>query len=364
MGNINFMSGRRSKGSLPPHLEEKKGNYYYVVKIHGKPIWYSLKTRDVSIALKKWAELEGNLIKSRNSFLPNVNINSNEITFSSLCERYIKEVTGYKAERTQKDEKRIIGFLIKQFGEKILSNITRQDIIRYHDSLRATPYEANHRLAVLHHIFGKAVDWGYAEINHADKIKRFKQKKHKLRLTPEILFEKIFPNAVLKLKIAIMLGFNLAQHEKEVKNIKWSNIDFNKRIIEFVRAKTDEPLLIHINEPLYQFLCYLKSKRSSIADHLIYHYDNENKKFVPYKSFRRLWRNSLIKAGFKPGEYKFKELRHLANTCMKSKGITVDKRMAVTGHTDIASNEVYTHKIVEDSIDATRSLEVYRPAKF
>lgn len=296
MGNINFMSGRRSKGSLPPHLEEKKGNYYYVVKIHGKPIWYSLKTRDVSIALKKWAELEGNLIKSRNSFLPSVNISSNEITFSSLCERYIKEVTGYKAERTQKDEKRIIGFLIKQFGEKILSNITRQDIIRYHDSLRAIPYEANHRLAVLHHIFGKAVDWGY--------------------------------------------------------------------IVEFVRAKTDEPLLIHINEPLYQFLCYLKSKRSSIADHLIYHYDNENKKFVPYKSFRRLWRNSLIKAGFKPGEYKFKELRHLANTCMKSKGITVDKRMAVTGHTDIASNEVYTHKIVEDSIDATRSLEVYRPAKF
>lgn len=32
MGNINFMSGRRSKGALPPHLEEKKGNYYYVVK--------------------------------------------------------------------------------------------------------------------------------------------------------------------------------------------------------------------------------------------------------------------------------------------------------------------------------------------
>jgi integrase len=363
MDNIEFMSGKRRNSSLPPHLEEKRGNYYYVIKIHGKPKWYSLQTRDISVALKKWAELEGHLLKSKNSLLPHVN-NDNKIVFSVLCERYQKEVTAHKSERTQKDEKRFIAFLVKQFGDKIVSDISRQEIIRYHDSLRATPYEANHRLAVLHHILGKAVDWGFIENNCTDNIKRFKQQRHKLKLTPEILFEQIYPNADLKLKAAIMLGFFLAQHEKEVKNIQWSNIDLDKRKVEFIRKKTGESLVIHINETLYQFLCYLKSQRSIVTKYVIYHYDFKNNKFVPYRSFISLWRKALMKAGFKHGEYKFKELRHLANTCMKGAGITVDKRMAVTGHTDIKSNEIYTHKVVEDSIAATNSLNVFRPAKF
>jgi len=360
--NNKIMGGRRVRGNLPQHLELKKDWYYYVITIRGKAKWYPLQTKDVSVALKKWATLEAELRKRKNVSIPV--LNGNGMLFKDLWKEYKEKIHKHKSEKTKQEELRIIELLFKEFGNERISEITKPKIIRYHDSLKATPFEANRRLSLIRHMLRKAAEWGDIETNPAVEIEKFEEKKHKLKLTTEILFEKMYPNADIKLKTAIMLGFHLAQHENEVKGIKWSEIDFDKREIKLIRKKTDKEIVIHINETLYQFLCYLKSKRSSIADYLIYHYDYENKKFVPYKSFKSLWKKALIKAGLAPGDYKFKELRHLANTSMKDAGITVDKRMAVTGHTNIASNEVYTHKTVGDSIDAARSLEKFRPAKF
>ncbi len=73
---------------------------------------------------------------------------------------------------------------------------------------------------------------------------------------------------------------------------------------------------------------------------------------------------ALQEAGYQKGEYKFKEIRHLANTCMKNHNITADKRMAMTGHRSIASNEGYTHPTGSDTVDASRVLGMYLPEKF
>ncbi len=362
MNNINIMSGRRNKGNLPQHLEEKKGWYYYVVTINNKTKWYTLQTKDIKIALERWAILEGKL-REKKFILPD--INSKSILFSDFWIEYEKDIHRHKSERTKRDEQRLIKFLLQEFGNKRITEITEGEITRYRDKLRATPYEANHRLKLFRHIFSIAKEWDYLDYNPVAEVKLLEiANNFKLRLTTDILFEKIYPSADIKLKTAIMLGFHLSQHEKEVKGLRWSNINFEKREIKFIREKTGVEIVIHVNEALYQFLCYLKSKRSSIADYLIFHYDYENKKFVPYKSFKSLWKKALIKAGLKPGDYKFKELRHLANTAMKDAGISTDKRMAVTGHTSVAANQIYTHKTVGDSIDAAKSLERFRPAKF
>ncbi|OPY72520.1 MAG: Phage integrase family protein [Syntrophorhabdus sp. PtaU1.Bin050] len=211
------------------------------------------------------------------------------------------------------------------------------------------PNEANRRLALLHHILQKAVDWGYLTTNLADRIKKFKEKRHKLKLTKEILFEKIYPVADEMLKRAIMLAFHLVQHENEIKHLKWNEFRLNTHVVEFIRQKTDEPIVINFSENpiLTAYMEHVKGRRENLCPYIIHHQTEKGRK--PYSSFRSMWNRALTKAGYNEGEFKFKEIRHLANTTMKDHSITADKRKGMTGHQSTAANEIYTHPTPTDT---------------
>ena len=85
---------------------------------------------------------------------------------------------------------------------------------------------------------------------------------------------------------------------------------------------------------------------------------------MPYNHFRSMWLKALEEAGYESGTFKFKEIRHLANTLMKDANISVDKRRAMTGHKTIQANEVYTHVSGTDTIEAGQALSNYKPDSF
>ena len=85
---------------------------------------------------------------------------------------------------------------------------------------------------------------------------------------------------------------------------------------------------------------------------------------MPYNHFRSLWLDALDKAGYKVGDFKFKEIRHLANTLLKDANIIAEKRMAMTGHTTVEANEQYTHPTGSDTIDSGIALSKFTPDKF
>jgi integrase len=213
-------------------------------------------------------------------------------------------------------------------------------------------------------LFQKALDWGYLTVNQADSIKKFKEKKHKLRLTASILFKEIYPKATPSLKKAIMLAFHLVQHENEIKNLQWKHFDLEKHVVTFTRRKTDEDIVINYsqNAVLVAFLKLLKASRRDLSPYLISRHSKRG--WVPYDHFRSMWLAALDKAGYKSGEFMFKEMRHLANTLMKDANITADKRMAMTGHKTILANEVYTHASGTDTIEAGKALSRYKPDEY
>jgi integrase len=359
--------GRRRKHhkNFPPHLQIKKGRFYYVVMLRGKPRWFPLKTSDEGEALKRWAEVESELNSSSKFDLSEIELETDtRITFSVLKKRYIAEEITDKADSTQGDDRRRADVLEAKFGKTWVHKMTRQEIIRYHDSLRAVPYEANRRLSLLHHMLRKAKDWGYLTVNPADGIERFKEKRHKLKLTVDVLFNKIYPVADEMLKRAIMLGFHLVQHEMEVKRLEWSNFDLEARTVAFTRQKADADIPINFSEDtmLVRYMEHLKAHRKDLSPYLIYYHTKVG--FRSYASFRSMWERALVNAKYEKGSFQFKEIRHLANTTMKDEGITADKRKGMTGHKTAAANEIYTHPTAKDTLDASRALGDYGPSEF
>lgn len=166
------------------------------------------------------------------------------------------------------------------------------------------------------------------------------------------------------LKRAIMLAFHLVQHENEIKKLQWKDFDFQKKEVRFIRQKTNEDIVINFsqNHALNMFLDHIRSTRKELSPYVICY--ASKKGWQPYSSFKTLWHKALKNAGYEKGQFKFKEIRHLSNTCMKDAGITADKRKAMTGHSSIATNEIYTHKTATDTMDASRALGRYCPENF
>lgn len=174
---------RKHNKNYPLHLHFKAGKFYFVVRLNGKNKWFPLKTSDESEALKRWAEIESALRQKFGFNASQIEAQTKDkITLADLAERYLNEISITKARKSQLNEKRMIKIIIKQFGNVYVHKLTRQELIRWHDSMRSIPYEANRRLALLRHMLQKALDWGYLTVNPADKIKKYKEKRHKLHL--------------------------------------------------------------------------------------------------------------------------------------------------------------------------------------
>lgn len=85
-------------------------------------------------------------------------------TMSDLMDRYLIEIVPTKAPRTQRDNATELKNLRLSFGDFLPDEITAQDIYKYLDG-RGAPVRANREIAVLSHLFKKAIRWGAAKQN-------------------------------------------------------------------------------------------------------------------------------------------------------------------------------------------------------
>lgn len=85
-------------------------------------------------------------------------------TLDTIMDRYLREVVPEKAPRTQLDNQRELGNLRASFGRFEPDAVTAQDIYTYLDG-RTGKVRANREIALLGHIYKKAIRWGAATRN-------------------------------------------------------------------------------------------------------------------------------------------------------------------------------------------------------
>ena len=151
---------RRHDRHLPERMYLRSGTYYFVH--YGSNKWVNLG-RDYVKAMAHYAGIRGPM--------------GPLITMADVIDRYVGEVAPTKAKRTYKDNLKEARYLRAAFGRLRPEDVRPKTIYAYIDERgRKSETRANRELALLSHMFTKAIRWGVVEANPCKGVERFKEK--------------------------------------------------------------------------------------------------------------------------------------------------------------------------------------------
>lgn len=142
--------------------------------------------------------------------------------------------------------------VVPQLGSKRVEDITPADIERLHRRMRATPYQANRALTVLHHAFNQAERWGWRQqgTNPTAHIDRYPEKRRgatkDVMLTSTQMAELLAaidaeeragtdPIACAAIRFTFWTGWRI---ESEVLRLEWYNLDLDVGSAKLIKTKT------------------------------------------------------------------------------------------------------------------------------
>lgn len=170
-------------------------------------------------------------------------------TVSDLCERYFEEhVLVHNKANTAKEFRRLIDArIIPALGMMKVTQLSRQDVIKLHLSMKGTPRQANLTLAVLSKALNLAELWELREenTNPCRLIKKYPERKRERYLSEDELTKlgremdkslkagKESKDVVNALRLLAFSGCRLG----EVLSLKWEHVDLENGLIVLPDAK-------------------------------------------------------------------------------------------------------------------------------
>jgi integrase len=179
------------------------------------------------------------------------------------------------------------------------------------------------------------------------------------------------------LNAVVTLALNTALRKNEIRTLRWSQIDFEKRTITVGRAKTQagSGRVIPLNQPAFGALVKWAGRLvESKAEDYVFpaceaagiereHPDKERiDPSRPIKSWRSAWRAALKRAAL---QIRFHDLRHTCITKLAESQASEHTLMAIAGHVSRTMIEHYSHIRMEakraalDAIAAQPSQPVF-----
>lgn len=222
---------RASKLDLPPRVYLKHGAYYHVTRENK---WVRLST-DRAEACAKWAKLQG--IDDAPSG-----------TVGELIRRYLTEVSPLKSERSKHDDESAAQLLIAVFGDMAPAELQPTHVAGYLDRRGAkAPTRANREIALLSHVFTKAIRWGLLERNPCRGVERLPEKKRERYVTDDE-FDRCRAAAGEPIATMMDLALLTAMRQEDMLSLKLSNLTDDG--IDHVQAKTGTRLVISWTDEL------------------------------------------------------------------------------------------------------------------
>lgn len=233
---------KKANRNLPPRMKIrirtlKSGKqwigYYYDGRENGKRKEIPLGT-DLEEAKVKWAEYEKKSVP--------VKIRKKN-TLGYLFDLYLERIAPQKSPRTQSDYKDEINQLRKVFEDAPINAIKPQHIAQYRDA-RTAKVRANREMARLSHIYNTAIEWGMAETNPVQGVRKNKEKPRDYYAEDEV-FEAVLKHASSELKDIMGIAYLTGQRPADVIKVKVKDITQDHLLIG--QNKTGHKLRIKLN---------------------------------------------------------------------------------------------------------------------
>jgi integrase len=281
---------------------------------------------------------------------------------------------GTAAEATIRKYRQVVGDFTGHLGRKAdarLEAITPADFISFRDYLLAggrTPQTVNQLVRkVLAAPFTLAVKLGQIPTNPLVAIAPLRTAEGEKGVFSPEQVARLVEVADGDWKGVILTGYYTGARLQDVTNLKWSNVDLEKRLISFKAKKTKTMVLVTIHQDLEDHLLTLKS-----AD------DPQSPVFPTVAgqagpgrnglsmTFKRIMavagiesataRERAGQAGRSLSALSFHSLRHSFNSALANAGVSQELRQKLTGHASALVNSRYTHHEIETLRQAVEAI--------
>lgn len=278
--------------------------------------------------------------------------------------KYLDRLKGEGGKDLKMKRQRLDLHLVPFFGDFPLGKISGFDIERYKHlrqkeavSVRprgktivraadkittAKPSTINRELAVLSHLFNKAVEWGWMDRRPA-KITRFAEGQGRItyltvdQITRLVECAKADGNA--QIYPFIVIGLETAMRKSEILSIRREDIDLQRRVVFIPKAKAgarEQPITDHLGEFLASYAAALQPGNPWL-------FPSPGAKAGHTVDVRKPFRRVVTAAGLDPDQILRHTLRHTAITHLVQAGVDLPTVKRISGHKTLAMVERYAH---------------------
>ena len=208
---------------------------------------------------------------------------------------------------------------------RYISEITTKAIEEYKARRLETvkPATVNTELALLKHMFTKAIEWGYVKQNPAKPVKLLKEPPGRLRyLTPEEL-TRLLDACAPHLRPIVLMAVHTGMRRREILSLRWTDADLRKRTITLTKTKNNERRTIPINTLLADALRALP--RHVESPFLFCDRDGH-----PYDRIDNGFRGACKRVGIV--DFRFHDLRHTFASHLIMRGANLRSVQELLGH--------------------------------
>ena len=299
----------------------------------------------------------------------------NPIAFQEVAEKLLQEWDERHqrkdlADKTFREYSIWLNVLIREFGDRILCQLNRNEIESFRNdlALKYSNITANKYLSVIKKVFQQGLVLKAVVEDPAQEISYLSEKDHERNrfILPHDLDNIIKATQQTRAKFylpaIIYLGAEHGASKQEILSLQWSKIDFDFKgigLINFFRTKNKkertEFLMPRTKKSLLEWkahLEYMRHRRKIVeinSDHVFCHLNG-----TPLKCFNRAWWKVLNIAGIE--DFHFHDLRHTFCSNLILAGASLKDAKELIGHEDITMTDRYTHLTLQHHLSKQKQL--------
>jgi len=344
-----LLKGRSALGKNSKRWNYGFGAVYLRKTNHGKKRWYidyrangkriRQVVKDAQTRAQAMLVLQEKVAEVFNNE-HNSGMKEKKIKFYELADIYLNDYAKINKKSWRDDKYRIVAHMKPFFGNFELQEVTSLLIEKYRaERLKTgvTKSTVNRETTIMKKMFNLAMDWNLADKNPVLKVKLFSEKDtQKERLLTEEEEVKLLAESPDYLKPILIIALNTGMRRGEILNLKWSQVDLNKRHIKVEHTKGGKNRIIPINDVLHQELLRVKDLKGK-SNHVFPNPETGR----PFTEVKKSFKNACKRAGIH--DLRFHDLRHTFATRLIESGADLITVRDLLGHFSVIVTQRYTH---------------------
>jgi integrase len=330
----------------------KRGNIYWIryAGLDGKMLYESSCS-------SKFRDAETLLIKRKQTVKEGKQPEIKKIAHHSFKELAVEYSKWAERQRSFNSKRRLILQVVGVFGNLPLRNFSTKLIEQYQTEklqIGNRPATVNRHLALIKHMFTKAVEWDMVEDEALKRVRRVKllqENNRRLRFLSKEECRELINACSPEIKPIVITALNTGMRKGEILGLKWDNVDLKHGFIMLEMTKNGERKEVPINDTLRRSL-------QSIPRRLdIQHVFIEPRTNKPYQNIKKSFSKALRIA--KVADFRFHDLRHTFASHLVMSGVDITTVKELLGHKTLTMTLRYAHlspthkKSAVDLLDST-----------